>query len=478
MKRVLVIFLIALSISTISAIEVDFRDTLDYKLDFPSFDFSNETLRAQIIRLGRGRFALRPFDEEALTSEDVCAEMNYSKTLNKTGWSLLKLQTRSVCTPLEQMWAGGVLEGFLTHEYSYYFTLTFDSQSSDRPKDKENEMKFFSDLDKSLIKRIKPKKVRNMEKRFRKYYTMVALLRAQFEGFLRGFNHASQDYKMTVEELYYLNTNGETSQMLDVFGKYRSREDIPVIHHEDFDLLSNFQMSSFIRTFKTTNLESFFYKRLQRMHCTVIGRPVRDNDTGLIQDFILTHGTWESFEMLNRIYKTYILGFDPRNFFTRYESDEGQFTMMFSSYPTALFSTDDFYQINDQLIVTETTIDILNQKLFELVLPKDEYVPDFMRIMISNFLSTDAREWSEWLGLINSGTYTSQWMVADYYKVAESIGRDSLVEGTFLVSEQIPGIIITRDMSQYVSDVQRLSIAFLKSAIEWILGILQHSFLR
>jgi len=55
----------------------------------------------------------------------------------------------------------------------------------------------------------------------------------------------------------------------------------------------------------------------------------------------------------------------------------------------------------------ETTLEILNEDLYDNVLPVDKYIPDFMRVMISNRFATDAKSWIKWLSYINSGTYNS-----------------------------------------------------------------------
>lgn len=81
--------------------------------------------------------------------------------------------------------------------------------------------------------------------------------------------------------------------------------------------------------------------------------------------------------------------------------------MTFSSYPGTISSTDDFYVMNGSLVVTETTLEILNENSYSLVAREDKYIPDYMRIVISNRMANSATEWVKWLKFVNTGTYNS-----------------------------------------------------------------------
>lgn len=83
-----------------------------------------------------------------------------------------------------------------------------------------------------------------------------------------------------------------------------------------------------------------------------------------------------------RIYKVYNFKFLNNN-------DLRAVHMTFSSYPGTISSTDDFYVIDGNLVVTETTLEILNESTYSLVAREDKYVPDYMRIIVNNRLATD-----------------------------------------------------------------------------------------
>ena len=59
-------------------------------------------------------------------------------------------------------------------------------------------------------------------------------------------------------------------------------------------------------------------------------------------------------------------------------------------------------------------------------------------------MSRNIKEWIDYFSLINSGTYSSQWMVVDYKKVKE-LNTNRNIREMFYVIEQIPTDIIFKD---------------------------------
>lgn len=81
--------------------------------------------------------------------------------------------------------------------------------------------------------------------------------------------------------------------------------------------------------------------------------------------------------------------------------------MTFSSYPGCLSSTDDWYTINGQLVVTETTLEVMQEGLYRNIVEAKHYVPDFMRVLGANRMARDTLGWVFWLSYYNTGTYNS-----------------------------------------------------------------------
>lgn len=119
--------------------------------------------------------------------------------------------------------------------------------------------------------------------------------------------------------------------------------------------------------------------------------------------------------------------------------DIGGMETTFSSYPGCLSSTDDWYNNKGQkghLLVTETTLEVLNDQLYNYLIRYEDYLPDFMRIMLANYLGYTGRTWSYWLEYYNTGTYNSQWLLLDLVKAKAAItDRGQLDSDTFVVME-------------------------------------------
>jgi hypothetical protein len=120
-----------------------------------------------------------------------------------------------------------------------------------------------------------------------------------------------------------------------------------------------------------------------------------------IEDVLIGHTTWDDYIEMLRIYKYYEFEFLGEN------SALPGHTVSFPSYPGVISSTDDYYVINKKLVVMETTLEILNENVYDKILKADEYIPDFFRLLTANRLAVSGKTWVNWLKYINSGTYNS-----------------------------------------------------------------------
>jgi len=67
-----------------------------------------------------------------------------------------------------------------------------------------------------------------------------------------------------------------------------------------------------------------------------------------------------------------------------------QRTINFSSYPGVLFSGDDFYLIDNKITILQTTLNVVNKFKYKNIINQKSYIPEFMRIMTTNFMSNTA----------------------------------------------------------------------------------------
>ena len=165
-------------------------------------------------------------------------------------------------------------------------------------------------------------------------------------------------------------------------------------------------------------------------------------------DLLVSQSTWAGLNSMLRMYKMYELPFlmsDVENNASRRVPAE---RVSFSSYPGTLNSGDDFYVLSSGLIQQETTIGNSNHALASRFISPFT-VLEWRRNIVANRLATscDPRDdgaWSQWYRKENSGTYNNQNMCVDFNRFAPG---EPLVNGTFVITEQIPGYVVDTDLS-------------------------------
>lgn len=150
-------------------------------------------------------------------------------------------------------------------------------------------------------------------------------------------------------------------------------------------------------------------------------------------DVVFGHATWDSYESLGpRILKHYSMPL-VRNGFA-----ETHYDVYFSSSPALLSSVDDFFTVSgySQLAVIETTNNLYNLKLLDIVTPKS--VLSWTRAITSHQMAKNGADWVQQFAKYHSGTYTNQWMVVDF-KLFQA-GAKAQPEGFFTIFEEVPGL--------------------------------------
>ena len=66
-----------------------------------------------------------------------------------------------------------------------------------------------------------------------------------------------------------------------------------------------------------------------------------------------------------------------------------------------LESLDDFYLMSNGLIMLQTTNNVFNMTLYDLVVPQS--VPAWIRVRVANQMSEKSSDWGAWLNMSNSG---------------------------------------------------------------------------
>jgi len=123
-------------------------------------------------------------------------------------------------------------------------------------------------------------------------------------------------------------------------------------------------------------------------------------------------------------------------------------TTTFSGYPAGLSSSDDFALFSSGLANIETTVSVFNRSLYVFVKAEGQ-LHSWLRTIVANNMAKTAKEWTQVFTRYNSGTYNNQWTIVDY-KLFEP-GQPLPKKGLMWVLEQMPGTIVSRDMTGYLT---------------------------
>ena len=172
---------------------------------------------------------------------------------------------------------------------------------------------------------------------------------------------------------------------------------------------------------------------LLNSHCSALIKLANDSS-----DIWFGHNTWNFYILMIRIFKEY-------RFVTNKSSEKSK-TTVFSSYPGALSSTDDFYYLDSNLLVMGTSNTVKNDKLYKLITHESLLV--WVRQILANRLASSAETWTELFKMENSGTNNAQVMILDMNKINL---KDKKIENkALMIIEQIPKYAETADVTDYL----------------------------
>jgi hypothetical protein len=317
------------------------------------------------------------------------ADAVYLQQMNSTGWDILQITTDSKQTDNLQAWGAGFIEGALTHE------SIWNAWSTNAP------FVFPDGLSEFVL--AQDKWVRSQDP-VSDYWIQVNLVLKQFDGLIAGYTqYAPIEHSLSYLQMLYLQLGPE----LDDLTEY-----LQIINGSgDGELLKPPSIGS---------------------HCSVLVKLSSDG-----QHLYSSHDTWSHFNTMLRIYKHYNLQF----------SSVPTAAVSFSSYPANLQSVDDFYITSTRLVIMETTNEVMNDSLYRNFIKK-ETVPEWIRIIVANRVAVSGEQWANLFEMYNSGTYNNQWQVIDYKLF---VPGSPLKPGTLWIAEQIPGLVVSKDMTSVLS---------------------------
>ena len=303
--------------------------------------------------------------------EDAIAYAIYNKSYERTGWDFLSISTYDKddkkYNDTDKAYAMGYLEGVLTKDRIYSYAINMihlfgTSQTNFTIPD------IIKEPFKRNIDYMKKKSLEKMDTdiKWENIYYIYQQLIGLYDGYM---SVAEKEKQFEFEEFIILPSAVDVEDISKfLIRKYRPN----LIEMRDEEIKRYFLLNS---------------------HCSALIKLADD-----FSDIWFGHNTWFTYNSMIRIFKEYRFISNKRN--------EKSKTVSFSSYPATLYSLDDFYYLDSNLLVMETTNSIFEQNLYDLVNPEALFT--WVRAILANRLASSAEEWTNIFKIENSGTYNNQ----------------------------------------------------------------------
>ncbi|KAL0221523.1 hypothetical protein RCL1_001377 [Eukaryota sp. TZLM3-RCL] len=324
--------------------------------------------------------------------DEVTAFASWEPSLNETGWHNFHVYTNEKETDQVQMMAAGYLEGRLQYDQIWLHRKNFNEFTIPRYGNIDDP-KVVEYFQKSL------EFTRNNVRLYSKvdsYWAHVALTMSQFDGFVQGYHDAcppNTEFYLTETQLWLYQGSGDVMEIVKILA--------PPAHGVD--------------------METMFE------HCSAL--VVLTDD---FNNLYTSQVAWFMFGAMNRVLKSY-------NFHIT-TTGTAHNRLTFSSYPGFLYSFDDFYVLDGNLAVFETTHHSDNPELDQYMVPESNF--EWLRVTVANRMGSDGKTWKQVFERFNSGTYNNMWVVVDYNKFVPGYPPK---EGLITVVEQLPGYMFSND---------------------------------
>ena len=340
--------------------------------------------------------------------ENAIAYAIYNKSYERIGWDFLAISSYekndSKYKDEDKAYAMGYLEGVLTKNriYSFFINVKHHFFSDKNLKIPDNLKQFF----KKNILYMEEMSLKNKDTDI--YWENVYYIYKQLKGLYDGYMSVAEKEKQI-----------DFDDFLLLPGLPDSLE---ALYYKDTKNRPNF--------IKMTNEEIKRFTLLNS-HCSALIKLADD-----YSDIWFGHNTWFIYNAMIRLFKEYRFISNKNNLKSK--------TVAFSSYPASLFSQDDFYYVDSNLLVMETTNSIFNQTLYDLLKP--ESLLTWVRVILANRLASSAEEWTNIFKKENSGTYNDQYMILDLNKI--NLTEKKIPEKSLMIIEQIPGETDINDVTE------------------------------
>lgn len=241
----------------------------------------------------------------------------------------------------------------------------------------------------------------------------------QVASLAAGYNAAMPSYPLTSTDIWMLNSIGDMDDLIPAVN-YTSQKNGPNAH-----LVRDFCDEAWC-----------ILAAESRSHCSAIIKPVNG-------ELFAAHEMWASYLQMLMVWKEY-------DFNLRHTNGIQSTHVAFSSWPGMISSEDDFYITSTGLVVLETTNNVYNYSLYNLLTPNS--VLSWVRAVAANYLASTPDHWHRVMQQHNSGTYNNQWMVLDMKNPFTDASNKTLRPGTLVIGSQLPGFYQHQDVTAHINE--------------------------
>ncbi|XP_077979884.1 phospholipase B-like 1 [Glandiceps talaboti] len=328
----------------------------------------------------------------------------YNDTLESTGWGVLNIKAGyedQKVSDNEAMYAAGYLEGALTAKriYQHYLNMYAVFFGGEKQSLETKVRNFFDEQEKWVKEEIR----KNPECRF---WRSISVILSQMDGLVDGYIDNPYQNK-TLDRFAFQVLNG-VGDMLDL------RNALEPEKRPDWKKMTDIEFQNY---FTKNGLCSALIKVL-----------------GAYENIYMSHSSWFEYSATSRIYKHYN--------FNLPSVDTASKLTSFSSYPGFLESLDDYYLMDNGLVMIQTSNNVFNSSLYETVVPQS--VLAWLRVRAANMLAHNGKEWADVIATHNSGTYNNQYMILNLNLIQLN---KTIQDNALWVVEQIPTLVEAGDQT-------------------------------
>lgn len=325
------------------------------------------------------------------------AKATYNESVERLGWGTLEVFSNAAASDEDQAFAAGYAESMVTFQRTLDHHKTFMEATFKGDNHSHSLAIDFVTKNDAYVRDQTAATNGTSE-----WWRQLGLIWTQLDGLVAG--HASAGGQLTTLDFLLMNAVVDLSSVI----------------HKPFASAAQWtEESAKEYTRKTT-------------HCSALVKLLPD-----YSDLLTAHNTWTDYYMMLRAAKKYVLPYKRA----------AAASFVTSGYFGTLSSTDDFSVLSSGLVVQETTNALYNATLAGKIVP--EAVLTWARSLVANRLATNAREWTEFFVIENSGTINNQWMVVDYNLF---VPYKELPPNTLWIVEQLPLYTQAADVTSYLVD--------------------------